>query len=358
MVGLIGIVLPEVETYPIQYINASNITTTGATVISGTITNISDINGGFYNVSEGNAQPFYVIVNFTNITNFSFLEVKAKYFSSSGTPSSHVVDLQIWCDTDKAYEDLFFLENDNEWRYFTRQFPDSMHFIDAQGNVSIRFNHPSNGNVNHLLYIDTVRLIIKESFEQNIVYLTQHFNTTTTGGSGVSDLLNLTINTNKNWQGYNITNLSELNMTGKINMNVSDGAINISTNLNWTYSATARSSNNTVRVFTNNILVHELRANGIGNWWIYGTDAIMRGWIGYSTPNGNPGIAFRNSTESNTSVFVLTPSGLCFASGTSTASPACQVYIGFDGNIKIVALAGVGNRPICASSDGTLIICP
>jgi len=45
---------------------------------------------------------------------------------------------------------------------------------------------------------------------------TNYYNTT--GGSGVSDLANLTINTNKSWLNYSITNLSGLNMTGDINM--------------------------------------------------------------------------------------------------------------------------------------------
>lgn len=190
--GLIGIVFPEAITpTPITYINASEINTTGATA-TGSVQNITDINNGYYNVTEINAQPYYVLVNFTNITNFSFLEVKAKYFSVSGTPSTHIVDVEIYCTTDNEYEDVFFLENANEWRYFTRHFPDSMHFIDAQGNVSIKLNHSSNGNVNHRLFIDTVRLIILPQYALNTINLTQNINQS--GCSGNCSFNNLTTN--------------------------------------------------------------------------------------------------------------------------------------------------------------------
>lgn len=216
-IAILGVVLPETEYTAKQYINASNITVVGAASTQGSLQNLTDINQGYYNISESTG-PFSAVINFTNVTNFSFLEVKAKYFSITGTPSTHIVDLEIYCTTDNEYEDVFFMENSVDWRYFTRHFPDTTHFINAQGNVSIKFNHTSNGNTNHRLWIDVARLITSVQYEQNIIYQNNYYNTTT-GGSGAANLSQLLIDVNKSWNGYNIYNVSIDNqsMSGKLN---------------------------------------------------------------------------------------------------------------------------------------------
>jgi len=378
MVGLLGLVLPELESYPIQYINATNITTTGATAI-GNLSNITEINQGFYNVSESTT-PFYVTVNFTNITNFSFLEAKAIYFSTTGTPSTHVVDLEIYCTIDNEYEDLFFLENAAEWRYFTRHFPDSMHFIDSQGNVSIKFNHTANGNVNHRLYIDTVRLIIKETFEQNTVTLNQYFNTTTTtGGSGASNLSQLAIDTNKSWLGYNIYNVtidnqsmsSKVNKSGDTMLNdstltfLNHTRINFTNSIPWELANEHNTDTNQHYNFGN--MTGRRRAQGIENWFLYSTGVSsvfntgdLMGSILYSTPQNGIGIGFRNRTGSNTTLVYLEYFGsVCIKTGTTTSSPVgCDIRVYQNGTVNFPNLAGVGNRPLCANSTGNIIICP
>jgi len=350
--GCMEDVIRVVDTYPIQYINASNITVAGAASTVGNITNLSDINAGYYNVSESTT-PFYVVVNFTNMTNFSYLEVKAKYFSVTGTPSTHVVDVEIYCTTDNEYEDVFFMENADDWRYFTRNFPDSEHFINSQSNVSIKFNHTANGNVNHRLFIDTVRLVIKETFEQNTVYLTQNFNTT--GGSGASSLSQLTIDTNKSWQGYNITNMSGLGLTGKLNTTIRNGTYN-------SFTMFGSSSTPFFTAWENGTLRVEIAYGGLQIWKLRDTDSVgapERGYIVYSTPGGLPGIGFFNSSllfRSN--LFEIddgtTKKGFMINSGNASSFKATGLLVDTNDNVTIDGLKGSGNDYVCVDANGKL----
>lgn len=224
-IGLLGIFLPEVDTGEILYINASGVSQVGLASFACTnISNISDINGLNCSGNEGTT-PWYIDVNFTNITNFSYLESKMLYFSTVGQ-STHVNDIEIFCETEGEFVDLITFTNEVEWFYFTRNFPESMHFIRSDGNVTIRYNHSQNGNTNHRIILDTVRLVVKPTFEKNVINLNQ----TIGGGSGASSLSQLTIDTNKNWQGYSLYNLSILNLSNNIDM-LGFGLLNSSTNI-------------------------------------------------------------------------------------------------------------------------------
>lgn len=192
LIAVLALFLPEIVFTPKIYINASNITAVGAASTSGGIANISEINTGNYSLVESTT-PWYVNITFTGITNFTYLETKSMYFATTGAPTAHEVDIEIWCETEGEFIDLHSLTSHLEWTYFTRNFPDSMHFIDPAGNVTVRFNHSDNGNTQHRLYIDTVRLITDTQYEQNIVYLNQ----TISGGSGCvgdCDFNNLSVN--------------------------------------------------------------------------------------------------------------------------------------------------------------------
>lgn len=164
MLSVLGIVLPITEFTEIQYINATSINTTGMGTNSGNnVSLISEINAGFWFGNESTT-PWFIDVVFTNISSFDFLEIKSLYFSNVGAPSTHEVDIEIWCITENAFVDLYGSTVHAEWQYFTRHFPDDMHFIDNNSNVTIRFNHTSAGNTNHRMWIDTVRLIREPTF--------------------------------------------------------------------------------------------------------------------------------------------------------------------------------------------------
>jgi len=145
----------------IQYINATSITPTLLGTNSGNnISLISEINGGYWFGNES-TDPWYIDVVFINVSHFDFLEIKSLYFSIIGAPSTHEVDMEIWCTVDNAFVDIYGSQVHAEWQYFTRHFPDDTHFIDNNSNVTVRFNHTSAGNTNHRIWIDVIRLVTK-----------------------------------------------------------------------------------------------------------------------------------------------------------------------------------------------------
>jgi len=159
MLSILGLVLPINELTDLQYINATSINATGMGTNSGNnVSLISEINSGYWFGNESTT-PWFIDVVFTNVSHFDFLEIKSLYFSTIGAPSTHEVDMEIWCTTDNAFVDLYGSQVHAEWQYFTRNFPDDTHFIDNYSNVTVRFNHTSAGNTNHRIWIDTVRLI-------------------------------------------------------------------------------------------------------------------------------------------------------------------------------------------------------
>jgi len=145
----------------IQYINATSINSTGIGTNSGNnISLISEINSGHWFGNES-TDPWFIDVVFTNVSHFDFLEIKSLYFSTIGAPSTHEVDMEIFCNADNAFVDLYGSQVHAEFQYFTRHFPDDTHFIDNNSNVTVRFNHTSAGNTNHRIWIDAIRLVTK-----------------------------------------------------------------------------------------------------------------------------------------------------------------------------------------------------
>jgi len=160
MFSLIGFVLPISDDAP-TYINATSIIATNMGTTSGNnISIISEINAGYWFGNESTS-PWFIDVTFTNVTQFDFIEITSLYFSLIGAPSSHEVDMEIFCSTENAFVDIYGNQVHAEWQYFTRHFPDYTHFIDTNSNVTIRFNHTANGNSNHRIWIDSTRLIEK-----------------------------------------------------------------------------------------------------------------------------------------------------------------------------------------------------
>lgn len=217
MLAIIGWVYPLIEFTPATYINASYINYTGFAAVSGSITDLNDINGSHMLFNESNS-PFMINITFSNISSFDYIELKWRYYSTVGA-STHVNDIEIWCQTEAEFVDLPpTFTNQLEWAYFTKRFPDSMHFIDSNNNVTIRINHSSNGNINHRLELDTGRLVISPQYQQINASINY---TTISGTAGTMDHANLT---NLNWASANHTidtdiemNLNSIQNASKIN---------------------------------------------------------------------------------------------------------------------------------------------
>lgn len=143
-----------------EYINASLIETVGLAANStSNITLISEINSGYWYGNESTGTPFNVNIYFYNVTKFDFVDSTTRYYSISGTPSTHEVELMIWCETHNEFIELKDYHNENHW--YSRQYElvDSSHYIMSNGTVIIQFLHESNGNSNHRLLIDALRLV-------------------------------------------------------------------------------------------------------------------------------------------------------------------------------------------------------
>lgn len=206
----------------LSYINASNITAIGSALSASgpstsdpyNMTNISEIDNLNFSLIEGTS-PFYINITFTNITNFSYLETKSMYFATTGAPTQHEVDIEMWCITEGEFVDVSSLTSHIEWFYFTRRFPDSSHFIDERGNVTVRFNHSDSGNTNHRLLIDVVRLAVQPQFQKVNINSTINYITQGATEAGTTDHFNLT---NKSLSDHNVTENLNLSNFGIRNL--------------------------------------------------------------------------------------------------------------------------------------------
>lgn len=191
--AIIGWELPIIPEGEVTYINATSINSTGFAVTSAdNVSLISEINNGFWFGNE-TTNSWIVEVTFTNVSTFSYVESKSRYFSLIGA-STHVNDIEIWCNTEQSYVDLEEFTNENEWWYYSRNIADTMHFIMPNGTVKVRYNHTQPGNANHRLWIDTTRLILKPQFERINVTNNTYINTTTV--TNITNITNVTSNVN------------------------------------------------------------------------------------------------------------------------------------------------------------------
>lgn len=368
VIAFLGLFLPEIVFEPRLYINASNITVVGSAAFAGSIQNISEINNGYFTVNESNT-PFYVEINFTNVTNFSFLEVKTRYFAETGAPSTHDVDIEVFCPIDAAFDDSKELTNHDDWNYFTLHFPDSSHFIKPDGNVTIRLNHTANGNANHRLWVDAIRLIILPQYEESTVFLNQ----TIISGSSVD---NGTIQINES-QVTNLTtdlnskvNKSGDNMTGKLYIHSN---LSINRSIPWTNSSNTTGGSFEIR--NNGNITTIFRDMGTQSWFIhynapsgvYGT-GDFGGMIGFTVPAGGIGFTFRNSSAGRNQTtwqsefrhdLYIKPAldgtntyYFCIAPGSGTGGPTCKYEIYSNGSIRNPNLTGTGNAYQCVDANG------
>ena len=146
----------------ITYINVSNESSVGLTNVTvGNLSLLSAMNEGYWEGSEQNSQSWDAYFHFYNVTKFNYVDLTSRYFSTSGTPSAHEVELMIYCTTHRDWIELKDYHNEDHW--YSRQYGviPSEHFIQANGTVSIRIEHYSNGINTHRIYIDVLRLIYK-----------------------------------------------------------------------------------------------------------------------------------------------------------------------------------------------------
>lgn len=149
-----------------SFINSSGFSETGTFNISTGAFNqstplfaISEMNNQSFYGNETNANPWSINITFTNVTKFNYVDLTSRYFSTSGTPSAHEVELMIWCPTHNNWIELKDYHNEDHW--YGRQYVtiDSEHYISVNRTVLIQILHSSNGINTHVMWIDVARLI-------------------------------------------------------------------------------------------------------------------------------------------------------------------------------------------------------
>jgi len=218
VIAFIGLVLPQLETGETTFINASYINSTGLTPNSGNNTSlISEMNSGYWEGNETAGNPFYIDVLFYNVTSFDAIDIASRYFSSSATPSTHEVELMVWCTTLNDFIKLKNYENEPSWYERTYYVANSHHYIFPNGTVMLKLQHLDNGNSNHVIRIDTLRLIQQPTFREDTNIFNNYTNITTTAGT-----MDHAILTNLNWANANHTIDASINMNQNSLINVCD----------------------------------------------------------------------------------------------------------------------------------------
>jgi len=216
LLAIIGIVLPELDIGETTFINATTINSTGLTPNSGNNTQlISEMNAGYWEGNETAGNPFNIDVFFFNVTSFDAIDIASRYFSSSATPSTHQVDLMVWCTIHEEFMKLKVYNNEPDWYGRTYAIYDSSHYIMSNGTVIVRLQHLDNGNSNHVMRIDTLRLLKQPTFKTE----TNNFYTNITGSTtpGTTNHANLT---NLNWSASGHTIDTNFNLSGNFIINI------------------------------------------------------------------------------------------------------------------------------------------
>lgn len=149
-----GINFPEIHIAP------SSINVIVGTVIGGgTVADIQEWqDGNILQIQEEAATPGQNIeVTFENVRSFRRIGIAMAYMGSA----THWVELAIWDTVSETWKVIHTFPNALGQNYRYTDIPPNSHdFIDASGNVKIRFYHPVAGNASHNSYMDYVGLII------------------------------------------------------------------------------------------------------------------------------------------------------------------------------------------------------
>src|SRR3989337_2155091 len=89
------------------YINATSINGFGFASTSGNNTTLINL---FDNISwsgvEAVGQPWNIYTNYTNVTQFDYIESVTKYNSTGAAPSAHEIEFYIWCVTNNEWVEI------------------------------------------------------------------------------------------------------------------------------------------------------------------------------------------------------------------------------------------------------------
>ncbi len=144
--------------------------------------------------------------------------------------------------------------------------------------------------------------------------------TNISGGGGASNLSQLTIDINKDWMGYSISNVSlnessVINLTSDLNSKVNKSGDTINGTIYFNFSGIPgtdlrKSDEMWYNNSTNNVQrSYKYWKYGIEEWFL--NDAVVdRGWITYTTPLGSAGLALYNESRLNRSDIRNHPRGL------------------------------------------------
>ena len=164
LIGMIAGLQPSNVSHIREYEYADYINGTGFSADSGNnIAIIRDMNNGNWQGNEDVGIPWEIHIYFYNVTHFDAVESLHKYNSSTGTPSSHLIQRFIWCTIHNDWVALEEFTNEDFWYYHVKRIPDSEHFIYPNGTVILKYLHSANGNSAHDIWIDVCRLVSYEN---------------------------------------------------------------------------------------------------------------------------------------------------------------------------------------------------
>ena len=138
---------------------AENVTVPAGTWVAGNTTDLWAAQEGFVvNVTEagGVAPVLTIIVNYTGVVDFNSLIGRWQYLGGLG----HEISIGIWDYGSRVFEEEYGEITDMDTMSFVNiPILDAANHINAGGDVSIRFYHQQNGNINHEFYLDYLVLV-------------------------------------------------------------------------------------------------------------------------------------------------------------------------------------------------------
>lgn len=137
------------------------ITTVAGTHDAGNLASIQTLDGSTYDISELGGSPpvLRADIDFTNIPQPpTQITIHAGYDGNL----SHIIDVDIWNDNLSQWDTLGQIPDNLGviTQYNFTVTGTKADYLDGSGNVQIRINHTSNGNMNHNLFIDYVYLLL------------------------------------------------------------------------------------------------------------------------------------------------------------------------------------------------------
>jgi len=235
--GAIAVALATTTYLPISFYNSS-----GTVIVAGgNLGNLSYYDNQYFNITENTAgtNPLTLYVNFTNVTNFTSLNLRERYQGGNG----HQIALEIYDQVLFGWEGYGIITDQAIPVIAAFPILDSLDHI-INGTVEVRLRHIESGKPNHYLEIDMITL------SKGLVTYTTNEHDSLSGRNNPGNHPQYLLRDGTN------------NMTGNLQLGIYNlTAGNIFANINWSYVQNAPIYNNG----SSNLTLPQVEAN-LGNW--------------------------------------------------------------------------------------------